>query len=301
MLYSRFFRGPILGPGSGSPDSRHEDRSGSHSNGNPMMRIGDDDSGWNSNFNGAGKSGGRTPMAIAKYKLTSASDAVIPSKKVLEKTKGEEHKKKKRKRSDDDEVEVKRQEKEEKEGRKKKDREGKKKEREDKKEKKKTEQDEKEGLKEEEKQEKKSKKDKTRKVPVADESASLERACSEEGPSQTVEPNDVSTVLDKSNSIPCSRKEGLDNVSSGTSENKRRKVKDDKCDISGDKEKRRRERKQKRERKEARKLAAAVPQVISADGEEANDFKTKSTSSLVKHTEELCSEPKKKKRRKRYE
>lgn len=295
MLYSRFFRGPTLGPDSDSSDSCHDGTS--HYGAAVEGRTRDDDSGWNSNFNEGAKSGGRTPMAIAKSKLTSASEAVIPLKKALEKVKGEEQKKaKKRKRSDNDEAEVKKQEKEDRK------KEDKKKERQDKKEKKKRKRDGKEDFKEEKKREKKSKKDKIEKAPVADKSSSLKSTRSNKGLTQTIEPNEASTALDKTKLIPCSGDEELNNDKNEKKSEKKRKGKDDKFDTSGDKEKRRRERKQKRDRKEAEKQArAVVPQPIGANGEGLSDSNTRSIYSPVKNSEEFRSESKKKKKRKRDE
>ncbi|XP_006462759.1 hypothetical protein AGABI2DRAFT_119602 [Agaricus bisporus var. bisporus H97] len=268
ILYSRFFRGPVLGPDSDAIIK---------------TRTGDETSGWNSNLSGGVKSGSRTPMAIAKSKLTTASEAVVPSNKEVEKLKGEEEQKKvkKRKRSDDDEAKIKEQEGEGEERRKKEKKEKKKKEREEKKEKKekkKRKRDEKESLKGEEKRERKSKKDKI------------------------VELNETSTNIDERKPIPTCEDEELRNDHS-EKKRKKRKEKDGRHDIIGDKEKRRRERKQNRDRKDAAKKAAAaavVSQVIGADCEGLDDSDTRLVYySLVENSENLRSESKKKKMRKR--
>ncbi|KAF7768226.1 hypothetical protein Agabi119p4_7469 [Agaricus bisporus var. burnettii] len=266
ILYSRFFRGPVLGPDSDAIIK---------------TRTGDETSGWNSNLSGGVKSGSRTPMAIAKSKLTTAGEAVVPLKKGTEKLQGEEeqNKGKKRKRSDDDEAKIKEQEGEGEERRKKEKKEKKKEEREEKKEKKekkRRKRDEKESLKEEEKRERKSKKVKI------------------------VELNETSTNIDESKSIPSCEDEELRN---GHSEKrKKRKEKDGRPDITGDKEKGRRERKQNRDRKDAEKKVAAttvVSQVIGADGEGLDDYDTRLVYSPVENSENLRSESKKKKKRKR--
>ncbi|EKM79463.1 hypothetical protein AGABI1DRAFT_128615 [Agaricus bisporus var. burnettii JB137-S8] len=266
ILYSRFFRGPVLGPDSDEIIK---------------TRTGDETSGWNSNLSGGVKSGSRTPMAIAKSKLTTAGETVVPLKKGTEKLQGEEeqNKGKKRKRSDDNEAKIKEQEGEGEERRKKEKKEKKKKEREEKKEKKekkRRKRDEKESLKEEEKRERKSKKVKI------------------------VELNETSTNIDESKSIPSCEDEELRN---GHSEKrKKRKEKDGRPDITGDKEKGRRERKQNRDRKDAEKKVAAttvVSQVIGADGEGLDDYDTRLVYSPVENSENLRSESKKKKKRKR--